>query len=205
MLHAADSLNVFKSGDTARAADVNANFKLIWERLNSLNEENKSLKKTIDTLKAGKAPLEKIEQIEARLVNLPKGTLIASVTKPGLDGYMPNSDQTWMIAAGPARTINDVPIPELRGRFLRAINFPAVGTSSLKDSSDTENRSPGEYQEDQYKEHGHTQRYGSGATGSDSDIAMRASAMGNLANTMGSGGSETRPRNIAAYFYIKVK
>jgi hypothetical protein len=119
---AQDSLTVFKAGDTARAAAVNANFKLVWNRLNSLAAENQKLAKQVDSLR--KAPGAGGDSQDSRL---PIGTVVASLLPP-TEFYASFSAKTWMLADGspaPASYVTAFKtenLPDLRGVFLRGVN-----------------------------------------------------------------------------------
>ena len=272
--HSADTLLVFKVGDTARAGDVNANFKLLFDKLNSLSQDNLILKKTVDSLKGLKQSLDsnkliwdrlnalnlenqaftkaideskktldslrplksisssvdsinskisatsaqvilansridstslKISSVDSKIVFIPKGAIIASMVTPAADGYMPNSDQTWILAAGQS-AINSVTIPDLRGVFLRGIEYTLSGNiPQWKDSTGIQ-RSPGSYQGDIFKSHSHNiskeiTKSGPG-TGVDSYWFFSTAANEPTTST---GGIETRPKNVSIYYYIKVK
>lgn len=49
-VHAADTLNVFKAGDTAKAGDVNANFKFLLDQINALKVQNSNFQKSQDSV-----------------------------------------------------------------------------------------------------------------------------------------------------------
>src|SRR5687767_7414243 len=72
-----DTLTVFRTGDTARAAAVNANFKVLWDRMNALAAENLSLVKKMDSLKASVPRTG-----DTAGSRLPIGTIIASLLPP---------------------------------------------------------------------------------------------------------------------------
>ncbi len=69
------------------------------------------------------------------------------------------------------------------------------------DRKDSEDRTVGSYQQDQFKAHEHVYREvtsggGSAAGGSGAGLTEKS--------TSGGGGAETRPKNIAVYYYIRI-
>jgi len=100
-------------------------------------------------------------------------------------------------------------VPDLRGKFLRGLNqLYNVGEPTPFDAvnyGDTQaNRSVGDYQFDEFKSHNHV-----------ITVTFPASQPGRFTNGGGAGsggsevtsmagGAETRPRNIAVYYYIKI-
>ena len=70
-------LVTFTAGAPAKASEVNGNFAYLAARLDSLTKA-----------------------LAAKDAGTPKGAIAGFLTKPSTDGYLPNSDQTWMLAAG---------------------------------------------------------------------------------------------------------
>lgn len=98
-------------------------------------------------------------------------------------------------------------VPDLRGMFLRGLNSfdpyqPVPIISSEK--ADPDNRIVGSYQPDEFKRHTHT--YSSDVT---SNFAGGGNTsprfvQGTTSNTSPAGGDESRPKNVAVYYYIKI-
>ncbi|MEO8517521.1 MAG: hypothetical protein ABI426_12275 [Flavobacterium sp.] len=98
-------------------------------------------------------------------------------------------------------------IPDLRGMFLRGLNtfdpYQPVPVISA-DKADPENRIAGSYQNDTFKSHTHgyvasAKREVSGK-GSKSEYAWDATGY----TTAATGGDETRPKNVAVYYYLRI-
>lgn len=93
-------------------------------------------------------------------------------------------------------------VPDLRGMFLRGLNVmePVPQVSLSPDRSDPENRAVGSYQADEIKTHRHGYREPDGGGGS-----VQRGGMGLEPKiTDPTGGSETRPKNVAVYYYIRI-
>lgn len=65
-----DSLTVFKPGDTARASAVNANFKLIMDRMNALALANQQLSGKIDSLQKSKPSTPNVDSLETKIAGM---------------------------------------------------------------------------------------------------------------------------------------
>lgn len=113
-------------------------------------------------------------------------------------------------------------VPDLRGMFIRGLNIfdsiqPVPPVSA--DRRDPENRLAGHFQSDLYKEHQHGfggNFINSSGTlwqvfGSRSSSTWQAKVNGQsvrqsnrVSLTSPEGGTETRPKNVAVYYYIKI-
>lgn len=242
--HASDSLRVFRPGDTARAAEVNANFKILWNLYESLAAANQALLAKVDSLQKTIPGIPAADTVGPKLAGLarenadtrkavdslklevlPKGTIIASMLAPGADGYLPNSGQTWLLAAGQAG-VNGVTIPDLRGVFLRGLDYAIAGKAlTSRDSA----RAPGSYQVDATKypnaglktnstgSHSHLLNLETTASRDASGMVLNTvaypligtnrstSESGAHSHAISGGDEETRPENVAVFYYIKVK
>ena len=65
-----DTLTVFKAGDTARASAVNANFKLLLDRMNALAEANGQLVGKVDSLRKAQPSAPHMDSLEAEIARL---------------------------------------------------------------------------------------------------------------------------------------
>lgn len=155
---------------------------------------------------------------ESDLIIMPIGTIIPSMLKPELfKKQYPYSDK-WVLAMGQKVSTeweyykefgDESPIPDLRGMFLRGMN--------VNGGQDPDVRSAGSPQEDALKKHEHNttatelgsekltvkwppygkdKQYGYTEDG----YARKASVTTEGANAS----TETRPKNVAVYFYIKI-
>ena len=145
---------------------------------------------------------------------LPIGTIIASMLTP--ETFEKYYGSAWILADGSkissqseyAKITDGTILPNLRGMFLRGIN---VGRTDGKQDPDGE-RAAGKYQSDDFKTHKHILN---AFTGTKSDKGSGGVTSGNTEHggqtirqlpTMTTAGNatETRPKNAAVYFYIKV-
>lgn len=164
--------------------------------------------------------------------NFTKLTRDPKVIDPARSKWIP-ADGRSIVNSELARITKESNAPDLRGRFLRGLNIiygvkpPPLDLD--KADPDGNNRRPGEYQPDAFRLHnheltdpGHTHPVASGFS---VDCGSKGTPGGELTNgsygngdknvhpavrnTTGislrdSGDSETRPKNVAVYYYIKI-
>lgn len=177
-----------------------------------------------------KKELEQISDLE-KIANLPIGTITPSMLHPsvfaktvGDPSVFDPETSKWVLADGQKDITNSQYgkllgntrfTPDLRGMFLRGLN---EGRKDDKRDPDDE-RKPGGYQEDALQRHrhdtdalkldrhidqdtkelGYTSRGGADA-GKASVTTVTGEKVGEKVNVAG----ETRPKNVAVYFYIKI-
>ncbi|HAJ80248.1 MAG TPA: hypothetical protein DCO75_10815 [Fibrobacteres bacterium] len=208
--------HVFTAGETAKAADVNDNFNCLMARIDSLKQST-ALHDSIVALRAKIAADSALLAAADSSTILSKGTVAAFLTAPGNDGFLPGSNSSWIFAAGQGE-VNGVTIPDLRGRFLRGIDYIVTGRAATNLDPDGE-RSPGSKQVDAFQGHTHlTPLQDAVSNGSAGGYAVAFDRRGgwgtpypnstpqaDSANGTPRTASETRPVNSAVYWYVKVK
>ena len=198
--------HTFSSGTLIQASSINSNFSTIYSHSNQLSDN-------ISTLQQITPP---VGSIVPSMLN--ENQFKAQVGDPST---FSSSSSKWTLADGRAisgsaySTITSQSnAPDLRGMFLRGLN---AGRSDDKQDPDGGSRSIGHYQEDQVKSHNHANgtynqlmrpHQGSAndtVTGADSNTGA-----GDEPDVISSdpilsfGGAETRPRNIAVNYYIRI-
>ena len=177
--------HTFDSGAVAKASEVNENFTYLMGRIDSLKNENTNLKAQIDTLK--------------NIALLPIGTVLATMVQ------MDTLNGIWVLADGRAATMEyfeatgENKVPDLRGMFLRGLN---EGRVDGKEDPEGTGRTAGSFQADTLKSHSHLENLASGNGGIHSGGSY---GVINQVQTGKTGGAETRPRNMAIFWYVKVK
>lgn len=181
--------HTFDSGAVAKASEVNENFTYLMGRIDSLKNENTNLKAQIDTLK--------------NIALLPIGTVLATMVQ------MDTLNGIWVLADGESATMEyfeatgENKVPDLRGMFLRGLNEERNDGKEDPDPDFEGNiRVVGSYQADTLKSHSHLENLAAGNGGIHSGGSF---GVINQVQTGKTGGAETRPRNIAVYWYVKVK
>jgi hypothetical protein len=200
-------MTTFQPNTIAKASEVNANFTFLQNQITSLSAR-------CDSISLLRTKIDSLEKKDA-----PVGSIIASFIEPSSDGYLPNSNQTWILAAGQKGISGFDSVPDLRGVFLRGIDYSVTGRNLT--ARDVE-RKAGSYQEDAFLAHSHriaasqgtsvAQLNDPGATGfagwSNSFMGYTYGENSRIPDKLlieKSGSTETRSKNIAVYYYIKVK
>jgi hypothetical protein len=188
----------FSAGSAAKAAEVNANDSFLLAKITALQ------------LKCDSVANDRRVQDS---LNSPKGIIVASLVAPDLNGWMPNTNHTWAVCDGdPAKKslvigigLPGDSIPDLRGVFLRGLDFISSGRPTTGLDPDA-TRAAGSYQVDAFASHAHgTQGYVSLGGNPVDNFDHGPFSLLSSSGTSATGGPETRPRNVAVYYYIKVK
>jgi hypothetical protein len=167
------------------------------------------------------------------IANLPIGTVIPSMLNPmkfanevGDPDEFQSERSKWAPADGRSvvgsRYASEVrgEAPDLRGVFIRGLNYTEAGNDISTESEDKrkwadpdDGREAGSLQEDTYKKHRHSVRLIAhwrsfkGDTGKDSplkDVSVGKKDKDYIAEADFAGNTETRPKNAAVFFYIKI-
>jgi len=166
------------------------------------------------------------QTVSQMVVFAPVGTVVASFLSPeqfaGLTGEQLTddpADRTWILADGReaagsdyAKAANRKAVPDLRGMFIRGLN---AGRADGKQDpgnvlkAPAYDRYPGHYQADIVGRHGHDYAWypeGEGMSRLPSTWYGKATEpKTDVFNPIiESRGVETRPRNVAVYYYIKI-
>ncbi len=187
---------IYGSGlDQARSESVK-------DQAQRVDDQVKKIEKTLKELQ------QKVKESLNR--ELPVGTIIPSVLNPSqFFEQLENSEKSkWVLADGNNVVNSKISsVPDLRGMFLRGIN---EGRDDEK-RDPKGNRKPGDYQPDALQEHRHettalTLNWNDkstdlGYTSKGSAHAPRARVTKVIA---AKADVETRPKNVAVYFYIKI-
>ncbi|HNY30312.1 MAG TPA: hypothetical protein PKO15_05440 [Fibrobacteria bacterium] len=221
----------FQAGSLAKATEVNANFAYLDSVIRAQAGQIASLSGALKDLqtKASADSLSLSRRIatdssalaELVLRSLPVGSVMGSMVTPSADGSLPGSNGAWILAAG-QDPVGGVNIPDLRGVFLRGIDYIVTGRKETGRDS-TAARKPGVFQGDAIQDHAHLNgatddlaaafpRGASAFSGTTLHIqnenAETSSYEGRTSNVIASSAratTETRPKNVAVYWYIKVK
>lgn len=220
----------FQVGNPVKSGEVNANFayldsvtKAQSALIANLTTSLKDLqsKWSADSLAQSKKNTADSADLAALVLrNLPVGSVLGSMVPPGADGYLPGTNSTWVLAAG-QDPVNGVKIPDLRGIFLRGIDYIVTGRAATGRDLDKP-REAGHFQEDAGQDHSHWNgvtddqavafpRGASSLSGTmaiQNENASAASFEGRTSLVIPSSArvaSETRPKNAAVYWYFKVK
>ncbi|HLP77015.1 MAG TPA: hypothetical protein VK327_08860 [Candidatus Paceibacterota bacterium] len=162
--------------------------------------------------------VQSLSEIE-KIANVPIGTIVASMLPPQQfaqivgDPFPPNQERSkWVLADGNGiaaslygKVSREQNAPDLRGMFLRGMN-------EGRTNGDPESgRKAGGYQSDAFENHGHTttateKRWSDApAPGYTSDSRAKNAPAGQVTDVIGGKTNiETRPKNVAVYYYIKI-
>lgn len=158
-----------------------------------------------------KKELEEISDLKL-IANLPIGTIVSSMLKPSLFaesvGDLDRDTPAWVLADGRAidatsrysQKSGETVLPDLRGMFLRGMN---EGRDDGKQDPQ-DDRKAGGYQADTFARHDHGLFFHYRSFQGEDPGARPAIDRSTSAKSPSQGGEETRPKNVAVYFYIKI-
>jgi hypothetical protein len=146
----------------------------------------------------------------APVVTLPVGTVIASYLAP--PRMTERYGAQWALADGSEvstktafyEITGKTQLPDLRGMFIRGLN---ADRRDGKQDPEGDRRGVGEYQGDELKVHYHDNLAAGiwGRSFKGEDGSPKTAHEKKDGKTGVTGGTETRPRNIALYYYIRVE
>ena len=163
--------------------------------------------------------------------SVPVGTIVSSLFDPQTFAEAAGNDvfpfdpakSKWCPADGRPiegsrySVLRNAPVPDFRGLFLRGLNTFDPNKPARSDANkdpDGDKRVAGDVQSDEFKRHNHLNEKDAGFVLHHPAAVPRGNMDSNLANphptewdTSGpdfEGGAETRPRNIAIYYYIRI-
>lgn len=176
-----------------------------------------------DIITREKPKLVEDVRVAASTSGVPIGTVAASMLDPERFSKMVGNGEdfsvvksTWIPADGRevggslyARVLGRSRVPDLRGLFIRGLNTFEPGRDRLREDSnwadpDGNGRGPGEPQADSLKAH-HHMSYGTNESGAASGPGGHyVTDVAKTATTSDEGAAETRPKNAALFYYIKI-
>ncbi|MFC1476690.1 hypothetical protein ACFL5S_01860, partial [Fibrobacterota bacterium] len=183
------------------------------EVIESVEKLMQDLKKNRNSANQIVKKLEKISEKvkEEDLTNLPIGTTISSILNPSLFKKSFADPDKWVLADGREvstdskyyMSTNESRIPDLRGMFLRGMNVNGKGEDPQQ------NRKVGSEQQDTFQSHQHKYNtYGKTTGNWRGNKSSQYHLAYHIENSVGfvgaEGTTETRPKNVAVYFYIKI-
>ena len=184
---------------------------IYWSGLDQARSETlpDQMQRVDDQVQKIEKTLEALRQNVKESLNkeLPIGTIIASVLDPDqFKEQLENTEKSkWVLADGKDYVNAKINVPNLLGMFLRGMNVDGKGVDPGPE------RKAGELQEDALQQHGHetkaTQQgwnqFGHKKQGYTSGGYAHIANVTEVKDARTA--DETRPKNAAVYFYIKIK
>jgi len=143
--------------------------------------------------------------------NLIKITKDPNVIDPTTSSWIP-ADGRSIAGSQLSKLTGQSNSPDLRGRFLRGLNEiysvdqPIFDITSADSDDPNKNRKAGSYQQDSFTHHSHSINGSTLNCGTPPGYQVLNNTPGPTytQSTSAVGGSETRPKNISVYYYIKI-
>ena len=176
-------------------SDIDQNFEMTKDALDQCVKNDKKISEELDRLKGN--------------IGIPVGTIISSMIDPEkIKKYYGNS---WVLANGENVPVNSkyaeimgvTSLPDLRGMFLRGMN---AGRNDGREDPEKGRRIGGS-QEDSIRKHSHKTYQSAANSHPDGGTFAFGGAPPNRTINIASddfGSHETRPKNVAVYYYIKI-
>lgn len=201
--------NLFQPGDVISAERINENFRVLQEQVNRLRRDVQGV------------PVGTIVPFAGHADSVPDGWLPCDGRELGRSAF---SELFEVIGTlwGDGNSVTTFNLPDLRGLFLRGVNHGRNGAFSDPDAAQRVNYNGavvgdrvGSFQDDVFGSHNHPPFPGYNAIGhlreeddnnADNGESQPGSARGGSPSATGwSGGRETRPKNAAVSYIIKVE
>ena len=194
--------HTFSSGTLIQASSINSNFSTIYSHSNQLSDNISNLQQITPPVGSIVPSMLNENQFKAQI---------------GDPSTFSSSSSKWTLADGRAisgsaySTVTSQPnAPDLRGMFLRGLN---AGRSDGNQDPEGGSRTIGNYQADQVRSHNHNNgsfdrlMIANGLYTTNGAVDNTGPPEVNLftsATINAFGGTETRPRNIAVNYYIRI-
>ena len=192
--------HTFSSGTLIQASSINSNFSTIYSHSNQLSDNISNLQQITPPVGSIVPSMLNENQFKAQI---------------GDPSTFSSSSSKWTLADGRAisgsaySTVTSQPnAPDLRGMFLRGLN---AGRSDGKQDPEGGSRFVGNYQADQFNLHNHADgsynrilKIDGNFTGATHDYSATEPNLIHSGTLQNSGGTETRPKNIAVNYYIRI-
>ncbi|MEL0046835.1 MAG: hypothetical protein VW995_18890 [Deltaproteobacteria bacterium] len=194
--------HTFSSGTLIQASSINSNFSTIYSHSNQLSDNLSTLQQITPPVGSIVPSMLNENQFKAQI---------------GDPSTFSSSSSKWTLADGRAisgstySTVTSQPnAPDLRGMFLRGLN---AGRSDGNQDPEGGSRTIGNYQADQVRSHNHNNgsfdrlMIANGLYTTNGAVDNTGPPEVNLftsATINAFGGTETRPRNIAVNYYIRI-
>jgi microcystin-dependent protein len=220
-------LNIFSSGQPLSSTTMNANFALLQSQITAL-QAGTGIGPDGGTLTVPTTPSGTVVAFPGPVANIPAGWVLCDGTQ-----YNATTDPTYAALFAAIGTANggvagtkEFNVPDYRGYFLRGLDSTAVGANDPNVASRTAantggntGANVGSLETDGFASHshgvtdpGHSHLYGDYAVVGPYDVVVGAAKFGSgstSTSTTGisiqnTGGSETRPKNVAVNYIIKL-
>ena len=195
--------HTFSSGTLIQASSINSNFSTIYTHTNQISDNISNLQEITPPVGSIVPSMLNENQFKAQVED--PSTFSGSSSKWTLADGRDISGSTYSTVTSQSNA------PDLRGMFLRGLN---TGRSDGKQDPEGGSRSIGDYQADQVRSHNHNNGSFDRLMIANGLNTTNGTALDNTglpevnlftsATINAFGGTETRPRNIAVNYYIRI-